>query len=268
MNTSNEKIVIATRSMNRFLYRLSQKTVSLPYKRYRLCDTTADGYILELLKIDADWVINIDEDAFVTNEDSIMSLLQYMKDNSYEVCGFPDGGVMKIRCHNPLIMNPFFNIFHLKSLRNKYTLMVEKNYTAHKSEYEGKTPFGVMKEGYGYEYDFYEPYYPIFLWMNQNAKCLYLSAQEHADGFSTIALDQNDHPFLIHTWWSRAYGTDPFHTERINNAWCEAMGGAKHIPHSSSWSRMLDHIDMVIRKYRANYYKSQIVAFLGKLLHR
>lgn len=233
-----EKIVIATRSYNRELYRYSQMSINLPYKRYRLVNTSADGYILKLLSLDADWVINIDEDAFVMDGTRIMDLIHYMKDNSIDICGYPDGGIIRIRQHNPLVMNPFFNIMNVKSLREKYAKGIEQDYTTHKIEYEQKTPFELMK--CEFKYDFVEPYYPIFLWISQNFNCLYLPAKQHDDGISTIALDHTSYPFLIHTWYSRSYGRDTKHTLRINNVIRETIG---EMPKTSFVDSIIDKID-------------------------
>lgn len=233
-----EKIIIATRSFNRQLYRYSQMSINLPYKRYRLVNTSADGYILKLLSLDADWVINIDEDAFVTDETKIVKLIHYMKENNFDICGYPDGGIIRIRQHNPLVMNPFFNIINIKSLRNKYVKGIEQNYTTHRIEYEKKAPFGLLE--YEYKYDFVEPYYPVFVWISQNFNCLYLPAKQHDDGLSTIALDHNSEPILIHTWYSRSYGRDFKQTQRINNVIKEAIG---RIPKTSMLDSLIDKLD-------------------------
>lgn len=203
--------------MNRELYRLEQMTISLPYKRVRLVDTTADGYFLKLMNIDADWIINIDEDAFVVDNRRVDILLHYCAENDIDVCGYSDGGVISIRNHNPLVMNPFFNIIHTKALREKFRPGVLQEYAVHKSEYEKKAPWNLIrKHTYAYEFHYFEPYDPFFVWVSQNFNTLYLDALTHSDKYSTIGLDHESKPMLIHTWYSRDYNKSTFHTDRIN----------------------------------------------------
>lgn len=211
------RVLIATRSMNRELYRLEQMTISLPYKRVRLVDTTADGYLLKLMNLDADWVINIDEDAFVVDNQRVDALLHYCEEKDIDVCGYSDGGVISIRNHNPLVMNPFFNIIHTAALREKFQPCVLKAYAVHKPEYEEKAPWDLIrKHGHAYEFHYFEPYDPFFVWVSQNFNTLYLDALLHHDKYSTIGLDHESKPMVIHTWYSREYNQDLFHTDRIN----------------------------------------------------
>ena len=89
------KIEIFTRSMNWHLYKLSAKTILLPYKKNRCRFTSADGYFYRnILKSSADIVLNIDEDAFITDNNRLKNILEYFLDNDFVNCGVPDGGVM------------------------------------------------------------------------------------------------------------------------------------------------------------------------------
>jgi hypothetical protein len=221
VNLSGYKIEIVTRSMNRKLYNLSQATISLLFKRVRLKNTTADGYLYQLLKRDVDYVINIDEDAFICDNDRLLALLKYCIANAIDLCGMPDGGVLPVRICNPLVTNPFFNIMHVKKIRAAFSKKEIRKYKEHKPEYEQKTPVHLLKTTYSYKY--YEPFEPLFVWISQNFKVLYLDAEEHADGFTTLLKDQNGQPFLLHTWFSRMYEKDPLHTQRINHVIQECL---------------------------------------------
>jgi hypothetical protein len=107
------KIVIYTRSMNYDLYRLSSSSVSLPYKRKRCAFTSADGYLYDhIVKSNADILINLDEDAFIIDNEKLKKLIEFVIDNEYVNCGMSDGGVVDIRKHNPLVTNPYFNILN------------------------------------------------------------------------------------------------------------------------------------------------------------
>lgn len=215
MEHINNKIAIFTRSMNYRMYDSAMNCVrSLPYKHHRIMMTTSDSYLMSMINSKYDWAINIDEDAFVSDTDALNRLLFYCMDNGYVNCGMPDGGVLPIRTHNPLVTNPFFNIMNLKELRKYYNKNTVGKYGTHQKEYEKKTPVNLMK--CEYTYDYFEPYCDFFLWVSQNFPTLYLDARAHSDGISTVLLNHASEPFLVHTWYSRYYGKDIEHTARIN----------------------------------------------------
>lgn len=215
INLSDYKIEIVTRSMNRKLYALSQATIPLPFPRVRLKNTTAHGYLYQLLRRDADYIINIDEDAFVYNHSALLDLLTYCIANDIDLCGFPDGGVLPVRHCNPLVTNPFFNIINRKKIQSAFSKQEIKKYKIHQPEFEKKTPRHLLRHEYSYQY--YEPFEPFFIWISQNFNVLYLDGEEHSDGFSTILKNHQNQAFLLHTWYSRMYEKDEFHTKRINN---------------------------------------------------
>lgn len=223
--------------MNYQLYRMSMKTILLPYKKKRSMFTTATGYIYNyILNNDADFVINIDEDAFVIDNDRLMKLLDYVKDNNYINCGMPDGGVVEIRQHNPLVTNPFFNILNVKEIRKKFNLEeINNNYSSHKTEFENFSTTHLKNDKY--KFDFYEPYYPFFIWLTVNFKTLFLNATVHKDGISTVLKDHLDQPFLVHSWYSRYYGKDTNHTKRINSLFKQETGNS--IPKLSGYSKLV-----------------------------
>lgn len=216
------KIEIYTRSMNVDLYRLSQSTINLPYPRRRRLFTSADGYFFDdIMRSKADFIINIDEDAFIVDNEKLKNLLEYVLDHNYINCGVPDGGVIEIRKHNPLITNPFFNILNVAEIRKKFKVNdIVRNYSVHKKEFEKFAPMHLMRSIY--EFDFYEPYSPFFIWLATNFKTLYLDADEHNDKISTVVKDHLGQPFLLHSWYSRVYGKDDQQTRRINNLIKEA----------------------------------------------
>lgn len=210
----NLKIIIFTRSCNKNLFELSGKTINLPFERRRIKYSSADGYFFKILKSNADIAINIDEDAFIKDSESLLELLVFMIKNNYANCGFPDGGVLPIRYHNPLITNPFFNILDVRQLRKKFSFRTIKQYKIFDESYKTKSPLNLIN--HDFSYDMYEPYYPFFLWISQNFKVLYLDAIVHPDNYTTILKNHTGKPFLLHSWYSRYYEIDRFHTNRIN----------------------------------------------------
>ena len=108
----------------------------------------------------------------------------------------PDGGVVDIRKHIPLVTNPFFNILNVKEIL--------KNYSGHNPEFEKLFPSHLMKNKYAYDY--FEPYNPFFVWFTVNFQTLFLNTEVHQYGLSTILKDHLDEPFLLHSWYFRFYG--------------------------------------------------------------
>lgn len=249
------KIKIYTRSMNSALYNRAMFFIDLPYPKVRLLNTSAEGYLYALVQDEeADIVINIDEDAFIFDLDKLKNLLNFIIENEYINCGMPDGGVVHLRRMNPLVTNPYFNILNTKEIRKQFKTFREVDYSQHKVEYEQTLPKDLMNGEYKYVY--YEPYYPFFIWLGQNFKTLYLNAINHIDGESTTLCDHLNQPFLIHTWYSRFYNRDKFHTKRINNVVLEC-GKASHNKYKGSLKDTLES--------NAFYFSAKIKSLAKKI---
>jgi hypothetical protein len=205
--------------------------LDLPYPKVRLTNTTADGYLYQIIQDEeADIVINIDEDAFVFDLNRLNELIKFMIENDYANCGMPDGGIVQIRHLNPLVTNPYFNVFNVREIRKKFRSFDINTYSSHKDNYMNNYPTHILKGAY--EFVYYEPYYPLFVWMSQNFKTLYLDAEEHTDHYSTSLKNHLGKPFLVHTWYSRLYNVDKAQTNRINDAihYCEKYCGRTYNP--------------------------------------
>jgi hypothetical protein len=212
---ANYKIAVFTRSANYLLYKMANKTLNLPFKHYRFTFTNAHGYIYKILKYDIDYAVNIDEDAFVVNNEALVELLKYCIEEEIVNCGMRDGGVLPIRYGNPVVTNPFFNILDVRRIRRDFSKRKIKCYPYQEIDYD----IFLGRESFPFRYEItsdYEPYYPFFLWLNTNYKVYYLDAVEHKDKYTTVLLNQKGEEFLYHSWYSRAYGKDDFHTRRIN----------------------------------------------------
>lgn len=209
MPNNSPKIVFATRSISQDLFDLCGKLIkTLGYEHHRLVGTEADDYFYQLLYIEADWVINIDEDAFVTNPKRLVNLVHYMEQEGYVCAGMPDGGVCHHRFHNPVVQNAFFNIINVSKIRDDFCLLEAKPLW-HKKEYEDFLPTQIVTGQYAF--DNFEPYYPFFFWfLKHKHKMLYLDAFDwNRDETSTVLLDHEGKPFLIHCWYSRVYEEHP-----------------------------------------------------------
>jgi hypothetical protein len=98
------------------LYSISSELIDLPYPKLALRNWS-HRYVADLMNMEADWIIHIDEDAFVIDSSRIQSLLDYMEANNFACCGMPDGGV-SYRTHNPVACNPFFNIINRRLVKD------------------------------------------------------------------------------------------------------------------------------------------------------
>ncbi|MPL81841.1 hypothetical protein SDC9_27772 [bioreactor metagenome] len=217
------KIAIFTRSANYKLYKMSDSTIELPFKHYRFTFTTAHGYLYKILKYNIDYAINIDEDAFVVDNNALLELLKYCIEEKIVNCGMRDGGVSPVRYGNPIVTNPFFNILDVRQIRKKFSKREVGEYRYKIIDYDKllknvTLPFKYENTPY------YESFYPFFLWLNVNSKVYYLNATEHDDKFSTILYNQLGEKMLYHSWYSREFEKNEFHTQRIMDLYCLCEG--------------------------------------------
>lgn len=207
------RTVCATRSMNRQLYELSGKfVVPTGLSRYRILDTDSLGYFRELLRLDADWVVNIDEDAFLLDPARLVGLIQHMEDHGYAACGMPDGGVVRIRFHNPAVCNAYFNVFDLRRARRVWVDWDRVMSARPRPDHESLAPSFARRTAYAF--DHFERYYGVFFsLLDAGERILYLDAEEWEDGCSTLLQDMAGDPLLIHCWYSRHWDSS-YHTRQ------------------------------------------------------
>ena len=251
--TDPKRIKIYTRSMNDVLYHKSMALCSLPYEKVQLKNTSAEGYLYQVIAdTEADWVVNIDEDAFVTNIGALKRLIDYCIKNSYVNCGMPDGGVVHLRDGNPLVTNPYLNILNTKALREQFSAD-KLNENPDKDRF---TQTDILVGAHDFSATDVEPYYPFFIWLCNHFKTLYLKATNHPDGESTVLYNHLGEEVLIHTWYSRYYNNNRFHTHRIDNAFkeaCRKQGIAYHSP-------LRDTITCAITRTRSTLQHSLVAA--------
>ncbi len=211
-----KRIKIFTRSFSLELYRqaatLFEHIFNIP--TVRLTDQTADGYFYTMLQdLDCDIAINIDEDAFVVNPQAMLDLVEFVVAHGYANAGCPDGGGGCPRSGNPLITNPFFNVFNLELIRTKFTSKKQIqtfNYETVKSEMIAKFPKEILQSTYDFDRWDYEPYYPFFFWLAYNFETYYLPSSKHSDGISTILYNHKHEAICYHSWFARFYNMSSF----------------------------------------------------------
>jgi hypothetical protein len=202
--------------------------------------TTQVSYFKELMNTEYDWVVNLDEDAFLINPEKVLCLIKYMKDNDVIYSGVLDGGQLEIRPANPVSMNPFFNVFNVKEIKkvinyNNFDTVIEKYHnelnilvqTQDNSVYRN---VDLSKLKYTYTNCYFEQYYVFFYLLNSNFKYLVIDAHyfdkyldldpgKRTQVDITTVLNFGGRDFLYHTWYARNYGEDVYHTKRIDNVW-------------------------------------------------
>ena len=193
------RIKIFTRSFDLRLYRLAKglfcdwkDAQGRPIPCVRLTDQSADGYFFTMLKdTDCDVAINVDEDAFIVDPEAVLALVDTLLEGGYANIGCSDGDPATTG-RDAIVTNPFFNVFNLALIRTKFNRTLLKR-----------------------RLDDAEPYYPFFRWMAATFPTLYLPARRHADGITTVALDPQQRPLCLHTWFSRFYSMPSWLVRRI-----------------------------------------------------
>ena len=250
------KTKIFTRSCNYELYRMSGHCMLLDFPRVRLTNTRADGYFYRMLEDkDCDWAINIDEDAFVVDNKAILSLLNYAQRNGIVNCGVSDN--QTARYYNPAVTNPFFNIINLKAVRERFSMDKIRNfrYAPHATEILGKVPSRFFNnDRTQINNDCEEPYYPFFLWMALHFPTLYLDSEFHRDGISTILRNHEGSPMLYHSWFSRYWRSDDFHTRRILSLYHEVTSRQNISPSIPGWWQKWSRWDCKFQIFARNIY--------------
>ncbi|MBR0222829.1 MAG: hypothetical protein IJL93_00980 [Bacteroidales bacterium] len=193
------RIKIFTRSFDLRLYRLA-KGLFCDWKDaegnvipcVRLTDQTADGYFYTMLRdLDCDVAINVDEDAFILDPQAVLDLVNTLREGGYANIGCSDGDTATTG-RDPVVTNPFFNIFDLQLIRTRFN-----------------------RKALVRRLDDREPYYPFFHWMADTFPTLYLPCRKHSDGITTVALDTQGRILCLHTWFSRFYSMPSWIVRRI-----------------------------------------------------
>lgn len=231
-----------TRSMSDELYNMMLSLCPGDWEFIRVKNSSALGY-LEYIVSDINqsdnssqankWILNLDEDCFLINYKQIYSLIEFLEKNNFDYTGIQDGGVIPVRIHNPLVVNPFFNLFNAEKLnliksnykRNVYDVEEIKNKYQHYVKYQ-KTEL---------KYDCYEPFYNFFFWLLESGLVPFFHNAEQYDkekylviapvlriipyyNSPSIIFDHLNNEIGVHTWHSR-YINYPNIKKRIKNCY-------------------------------------------------
>lgn len=231
------RVKFFTRSFSLELYEQAKHLFEgAGYPCVRLTDQTADGYFFTMLEDkDCDVAINVDEDAYVEDIEAVLDLAEYVLENGYANAGCPDCAPGCPRGGNPIVTNPFFNVFDLKQIRTKWPGKVEGSRIVREFRYDDVKQELRSKFGYDeslivrphFDSIFDEPYYNFFFWLAYNFRTLYLPNKKHADGTSTVLYSIDGRCLCKHSWMSRFYHQRSDQTARINaliDEVCESRG--------------------------------------------
>lgn len=211
--TQQVHVTIATRSMIPELFQLSHEFVepsvdvagaSFVFEHRRFVDSDACGYFRHLLAIETDWVVNLDEDAFLLDPAALCHTIQFMDRIGYAACGMPDGGAVPIRYHNPVACNAFFNIFDMRRVRPVWSDWDQAVQCPFREEFADSISAFARRSGS--QMDYFEPYYGLFFsLLARRESILYLSAEEWTDGISTLLRSPTAAPLVLHAWYAREW---------------------------------------------------------------
>ena len=177
-------------------------------------------YVFEKLPLrDVKWLILADEDVLFLENRALTRIIEEMESANYTVAGVRDGGTMPNRRHNPYVPNTFFCVLDYQNISTIYSRK-----EIQKQQYSSPKEFTEDLKNLHVAFDatsLYEPYYCFFLWLKRkNHKFLFLNADllhPDTDELATKVYALDNTPFLIHTWYARAYGKNAAQTERIDN---------------------------------------------------
>lgn len=217
------RVAVATRSLVPELFQLSDEFLFVDrkaqiddyiFERYQVVGTDACGYFRKLTELEADWIINVDEDAFVLDVRELSEMIRFMDRCGYAACGMPDGGVVSIRQHNPVACNAFLNIFDMRRVRPIWSDWPRAKQCSFRPQFEAMVPDCARRTPA--IFDTFEPYYGLFFSLiEQHQSILYLDAREWRDGISTLLLAPSGVPLALHSWYAREWATDLKIRERI-----------------------------------------------------
>lgn len=215
-------ITCITRSMNDELYKMMLSLCPPDWNFIRVMDSSADGYLDYIFsgEFNSKWVLNLDEDCFLIDYTNIYEMIKYLEANNFDYSGIQDGGSVPVRIHNPLVANPYFNLFNMDKIKECPREYYDKKYDVEeiKSKYEHLVRF----KDAPYKYDRYEPFYDQFFWLlEQGLRPFFQKASPYDEqkyfviapilriipyyNSPTMLFDHNEQEIGIHTWHSRYY---------------------------------------------------------------
>lgn len=256
---ATKRVKFFTRSFSLELYRRASDLFQVKgIPAVRLTDQTADGYFYTMMAdTTCDVAINVDEDAFIYDLEAVLDLAEYVLEQGYVNAGPPDCGPGCPRHGNPIVTNPFFNVFDLEKMRSCWPggrVVRRLRYDDVKAQIVERFDCPWPMTDTDFDIPDCEPYYNFFFWTACHFRTLYLPTVRHADGLSTILFTPDGRRLCAHSWFSRRYRIVPEHTERISRLIGEvyAVRGVPLVPFGKEdeWAFRRD----LLRRYPRKVY--------------
>ncbi len=209
-----------TRSMSNELYEMMLSLCPRDWNFIRVLNSSAHGYLDYIFstRFETKWILNLDEDCFIIDLEEIVNMVAYMEANNYDYCGVQDGGSIPVRIHNPLVSNPFFNLFNVEKIFELKKDYYETDYNV--DDIRDKYSSLIRFKHSAFKYDLYEPFYKHFFWLLENGlKPYFLDAGEFSKekyyviapllriipyfNSPTMIFGHNGSEMALHTWHSR-----------------------------------------------------------------
>lgn len=229
---------------------------SIPYKKVTITNSAADSYLTHILTAFRDkyeWVINVDDDAFLVDLSALLCVLKTMRDGGFDYCGMADALLYTVRPDfNPCSMNAFFNVFYLPGIWSKVggagdgfplaayhcDLLERVDMSRLHPEIVNKTVGTISEHSF---HPYFEPYYPVFFSLLRNTRPLFLYGRSYCahdksgrkvglvsadDPYTTVLYCPDGKELVYHTWYARNYlepnpadpSVPPNNRERIDKA--------------------------------------------------
>ena len=233
------KIKFYCRSFNKELYLLSKGLYEQAgYPCVRLTDQSADGYFYTMLNdADCDIAINVDEDCFIANLDAVLALAGKAADEGWVNIGCSDAALGCPRGGNAMVTNPFFNIFNLRLIRQRWNRSEAKHFDYAAVRERLSQDFmqhgpksETIRQDLQFQQSGAEPYYNFFFWMLSTfpGRTLYLDNRRHPDRISTLLYAPDGQLLCSHSWFARQFHPS-FLTRLFEGNDCKDINHARRI---------------------------------------
>lgn len=229
------KIQVFTRCFDDFLFNRMREFIPdsvqvIKCTQFNSFQGAAD-YLYYVIDNAEEYAINIDIDCFIYSWDLVLEMIAKMKDDNIFYSGMPDGGVHPGRSNSWANMNPFFNIFNAKKIRERkekdrlsWELIARQGFNAH---WERKFKPKFISDNYNHNST--EPFAGFFYWLFANFEPMYHKAHtDTRDNLTSYLFNHKGDAFCCHTWYSRAYHEDSENKARIDNLYLETVKKIKY----------------------------------------
>ena len=199
------KLEVHTRFSNLTLYKRMREFIPEQIKCWSHSGhnhyTDALWYLVHIINTaECEYIVNVDEDCYIYDWQKVEEIVDQMQRDGIAYTGMPDSlDYCDHRNNSDMVMNPFFNVFHVEQCRKVVSSMVV-------GELLAPNPYC----------NFHEPFNNFFIQLFESLPAGSIRTTTHPDGITT------DTGFALHTWYSREYGNIQEETDRIDAVYYEA----------------------------------------------